>query len=110
MELQDKAGAGKLDRVRELIEGGADINSQDHNGSTALISACQRGHVDVAFWLLENGARIDPVDLGGRSALEWTRDKQLQEVLIARGARPTRTEALEMPHDREDFSHVPRPC
>ena len=32
---------------------------QDHLGATALVVACERGHVDVARLLIERGAVID---------------------------------------------------
>lgn len=39
--------------VRLLLEQGADPNAQDHAGTTPLISACDRGHVNIVHILLE---------------------------------------------------------
>lgn len=45
---------GHLSILQLLVKHGADIN-QNH-GSTALRSACMRGHLDCVEWLLENSA------------------------------------------------------
>lgn len=43
---------GRLDVVRALLQCGADVNVQDHDGSTALMCACEHGHVDIVSLLL----------------------------------------------------------
>lgn len=39
--------------VRLLLEQGADPNAQDHAGTTPLISACDRGNVNIVHVLVE---------------------------------------------------------
>ena len=47
---------GELARVKEIIQGmrtnGVDINAQDNDGDTALVSAIHVGHTEVALELL----------------------------------------------------------
>ena len=48
-----------LERVRRLVENGADINSKDQYGQTALMNAAHRGQVGLVRLLLEKGAELD---------------------------------------------------
>lgn len=45
---------GRVPIVRLLLAQGADPNAQDHAGTTPLISACDRGHVNIVQILLED--------------------------------------------------------
>ncbi|KAI4885196.1 hypothetical protein NFI96_016653 [Prochilodus magdalenae] len=45
---------GRVSTVKLLLAQGADINAQDRAGTTALISACDRGHTDIVRILLED--------------------------------------------------------
>jgi len=54
--------------VHALIDSGADVNS--HNGDP-LVAAASLGAVDVAFVLLDAGARPELLAPGGETALHW---------------------------------------
>lgn len=54
--LWDAARKGELERVKELIEAGVDVNSATQYQATALSYASGRGHKDVVEYLLEKGA------------------------------------------------------
>ena len=43
---------GHVDIVRRLLVAGAHVNHQSEDGSHALISACEFGHLDVVHLLL----------------------------------------------------------
>ncbi|XP_058250537.1 KN motif and ankyrin repeat domain-containing protein 4-like isoform X2 [Hemibagrus wyckioides] len=45
---------GRASTVRLLLAHGANVNAQDQAGTTALISACDRGHTDIVRILLED--------------------------------------------------------
>lgn len=54
---------GRLDIVAELLKQGAPPDQCDDEGTTALMLACARGHIEVARLLLENCA--DPYAKSG---------------------------------------------
>ena len=56
------AAAAELDRVRLLVEAKANVNCADVWGWTPLHHACHHRKHDVAAFLLDHGAEIDPRD------------------------------------------------
>ena len=52
---------GDLRSVEDLVRGGADVNCLDGVGRTPLVAACDANHVDVAKYLLDEGATKVPV-------------------------------------------------
>jgi ankyrin repeat protein len=58
-ELFSACKQNDLDRVRELLDHGADPNVQDFHGWTALMEASREGHADVVRLLLLDD-RTDP--------------------------------------------------
>lgn len=53
------AGAGDLGVVKVLIAEGCDLNAFDDMGWTPLHHAAREEHLEVAAFLLENGAQVD---------------------------------------------------
>ena len=53
-ELAESCQQGRLKTVRQLLDAGADKNSADIRGFTALMLAAQHGHVEIArlLWTL----------------------------------------------------------
>ncbi len=60
---------GRLEIVRTLLAGGADVNQTDANDITPLIMAITNNHPTVAGFLIEHGADIRASDWWGRTAL-----------------------------------------
>jgi serine/threonine-protein phosphatase 6 regulatory ankyrin repeat subunit B len=60
--LCDAARNGELERVRELIADGADVDEQDKSGWTALMRAAADGYAAVVEALLQAGAQVDQHD------------------------------------------------
>uniref|UniRef100_A0A9J7YK77 Kinase D-interacting substrate 220b n=1 Tax=Cyprinus carpio carpio TaxID=630221 RepID=A0A9J7YK77_CYPCA len=85
---------GSLEIVQELIRRGANVNLDDVDCWSALISAAKEGHVEVVKELLENSAYIEHRDMGGWTALTWASYKGRVEVakfLLESGANPNTT-------------------
>uniref|UniRef100_A0A8C5FJM4 Kinase D interacting substrate 220 n=1 Tax=Gadus morhua TaxID=8049 RepID=A0A8C5FJM4_GADMO len=88
------AEQGSLEIVQELIRRGANVNLDDVDCWTALISAAREGHLEVVKELLENNANLEHRDMGGWSALMWAAYKgrtPVAQMLLDKGANPNIT-------------------
>lgn len=88
--LMSMVAVQDLNGLKELIDGGADINSQSEmQGMTALIMACTYSFTDIAKYLISEGADVNIQDtMYGTSALFGAAysSKELVEILLANGA------------------------
>lgn len=78
------------DKVRLLLNHGADINTTGPNGKTALHYSATAGHTSVVTLLLDRGADATLTDSEGHTALSLARTvgkTTCCELLVARGAR-----------------------
>jgi len=48
------ASHGRYDMVESLLAAGADVNTRDEDGSTALMCACEHGYIDIVQMLLSD--------------------------------------------------------
>ena len=86
--LMRAASNGDVRAVRELAEGGVEVNGQSPNGTTAIIAATKNGRVDAVFELLDLGADPMLADADGMDALAWAQKRnhdQIVEGLKQRG-------------------------
>jgi ankyrin repeat protein len=60
-------GGSKLGMIKLLIEGGADVNIQDHNHWSALFYAIKFNRMNICQLLIEKGANVNQCDENG-----WT--------------------------------------
>ena len=60
---------GDLKQVRQLLDSGANANVEDYAAHTPLYHAAQKGHLEIARLLIEDGADIDHES--GDSPLLW---------------------------------------
>jgi len=98
-ELMLSAHEGRLDRVRELVNEGENVNAKDQQGNTALMAALQ---VDVLRFLLDQGADINARNVDGETALTlsaFSGQVAMVNELVHRGAifdctNPTDRETL----------------
>ena len=91
VDLTDKGGYTAMmlaasnnhaDIVALLINAGASLDHQElTNGWTALIWAAKLGHLESVKVLLAHGARSGITDHDGRSALDWARRIDQQEII-----------------------------
>jgi ankyrin repeat protein len=90
--LVDAAMQGNKDAVRQLLKQGADVNSAQGDGMTALHWAVQKGDVELVQTLLYAGANVKattriggytPLLIAGKSG-----NAAMVETLVAAGADP----------------------
>jgi ankyrin repeat protein len=70
--------------VRLLLESGANTESVDLEGNTALILATIQGHIEVVELLLQYGADLNHKTRSGWTAARWARNRghsQIAEIL-----------------------------
>jgi hypothetical protein len=77
----DAAAEGKLDVVRALVEGGADVRMKDDKWQTAIHRAAQNGHAEVVTYLAGKGVDVNAKDGWGHTALENARDEKTRAAL-----------------------------
>jgi hypothetical protein len=70
-ELHDCVTFGRFERVKQLVEGGANIEETNEDGKTALLLACQEDQYKIVVYLVEHGANVAHTDSEGRTALHW---------------------------------------
>lgn len=84
---------GDAETVSSMVEQGADLHEMDENGLTTLHWAALSGQTDVAEYLLDHGAEINPPMPGSRlsptgiALLMGYQD--LFERLVVRGGKPS---------------------
>ena len=71
----------ELDRVRDLLKQGVDVNVKDRNGKTALMEATRHGHADVVRLLLDKGSDVNAKDNEGRSPLDLATAGDYTEIV-----------------------------
>jgi hypothetical protein len=80
-ELHDCAETGNLEGVKQLVEGGANIDETDdqwtdNEGMTALMLAIRSGKFEIVVYLVEHGANVAHTDSEGMTALLWVCDEE----------------------------------
>lgn len=61
--------AGAHEKVRDLLDAGADVDARDEDGETALIKAAARADAAMVELLLERGADPEALSSHGQTAL-----------------------------------------
>ena len=72
---------GDLDKIKELLDSGINVNFKDSDGRTAIHIAACNGLTDVVSLFLDRGSELDPSDcLGGfRNLNTWLEAKKMKE-------------------------------
>jgi ankyrin repeat protein len=84
------AEVGSTEILKLLLDAGANANSPNPEGQTALMAVARTGNVTAAQLLIDRGATIDAKEKwGGQTALMWAaarRHPEMMKLLIAKGA------------------------
>jgi len=87
MALISAVKVGDLERVKYLIEGGADVNRSDIHEWTPLMYAVLRNKIEIIKLLLTRGANVNSINIDGTTALHIARDIYIYKILRWRGAK-----------------------
>lgn len=91
VRLMYLANERDLEGMNELLDSGTDVNFRDIDNRTALhVAACQ-GFSDVAEFLLQRGAEVDPKDRWGSTPLADAihyKNHDVIKLLEKHGAKP----------------------
>ena len=80
---------GGVEKIKFLIENGADINAKNDQRETPLIKACSKGNLEVAKALIEAGADVNARDIANNNPLAWAvirGNPNLVKLLLDKGA------------------------
>jgi len=109
--LAEFAGAGEVDRVRALLEKGADPNEADAEmKTTALHLAADRGNLELTQMLISAGAKVNAQDINGDTPLHnacLCGHKDVISLLLHNGAdKSIQNSSNETPGDLFDLSTI----
>jgi carboxyl-terminal processing protease len=96
-QLQLAAWAGDTETVEELLAKGADVNSKNTQGKTALMIAAEKGHIEIVQVLLSAGADVNTKDNRGRTAFRFASEKghkAIVRALVAEGSVQVLSEVI----------------
>ncbi|XP_024991732.1 acyl-CoA-binding domain-containing protein 1-like [Cynara cardunculus var. scolymus] len=83
------AREGDTENLLKCVHGGVSVDTKDSEGRTALHWAVDRGHIDVAEFLLDMNADVDLKDNEGKTALHYAavcEREAIGELLVKRNA------------------------
>ena len=84
--IRKSLGNNNVTLINFLIDSGANVNHQDHNGETALMITTQWSNPTIVQALLDKGASINLQDGLGNTALHYARSLPLARILVKNGA------------------------
>ena len=92
--LIEAAEAGQLEEVEQALSRGIPVNSQTKHGTTALMKACEKGHLDIIRKLLAAGADAAVTNHFGETAATLAAASNQPEAALLRVLAALLTAAL----------------
>lgn len=80
------ARIGDVNKLRELLDDGANIERKNNRGLTALYLATRGGHLECAKLLLDRGADVNATSKNGNSAIILASTCDILKLLLDHGA------------------------
>lgn len=62
---------GDLNKIKELVSGGASLLAKDNRGEPPITNAVYAGNLDIVKYLVENGVDVNEKDSMGKNALMY---------------------------------------
>ena len=72
---------GNINKVKELLALGVDINIKDEEGWAALTLASYEGHIEIVRELIKAGANLNIQDEEGWTALDYAKAKGYNDIV-----------------------------
>ncbi|XP_027198121.1 myotrophin-like isoform X2 [Dermatophagoides pteronyssinus] len=76
------ADYGQKEILEYLIQLGANVNSLDRHGISALLAAIWEGHIECCRLLISNGAKIDGRTPDGKSYVDAAENVEIKRLLM----------------------------
>ena len=84
IEMADACRDGDLEKVKELVELGLDINEVLDEGKTAICWSASHGHLKLTKYLIENGANVNfQEEDEGESVLTFVMEELDNEDMVS---------------------------
>lgn len=77
------ADYGQKEIIEYLIQLGANVNSLDKHGISALLAAIWEGHIECCRLLISKGAKIDGRTPDGMSYIDAAENAEIKSLLMA---------------------------
>jgi ankyrin repeat protein len=91
-EWEQAIHQGDLEQVRGLLGNGADVDSKDQYGQTALMMAAKKGYTDIVRLLVKSRAKLDAAAKYNLTALMLAvinGNTEIVRILVEAGANTT---------------------
>jgi len=79
--LSETLSAADIEKIRSLIDSGADVNVTNTNGVTPLYVALHKGHTEVVKLLLAANADVNAASKKGKTPLDIASQKGHTEIV-----------------------------